>query len=75
VVREYPEAFGPGKEPYYPVPTVESRRLYESYRQAARGVSNVTFLGRLGTYRYLNIDQVVAMTLKGVESLVAGVRR
>ncbi len=63
IVREYPEEFGPGKEPYYPVPSRASRALYEKYAARAQVERNVSFVGRLGTYRYYNMDQVVGMAL------------
>ena len=63
IVREYPEDFGPGKEPYYPVPAPDSRVLYEQYAALAAQEKNVSFVGRLATYRYYNMDQVVATAL------------
>ena len=63
IVKEYPEDFGPGKEPYYPVPTEASRALYQQYRALADADSKVTFLGRLAAYRYYNMDQIVASAL------------
>jgi UDP-galactopyranose mutase len=63
IVREYPEDFGPGKEPYYPIPAPDTRALYERYAALAEAERNVTFVGRLATYRYYNMDQVVGMAL------------
>jgi UDP-galactopyranose mutase len=63
IVREYPEDFGPGKEPYYPIPAPDTRALYERYAELAAAERNVTFVGRLATYRYYNMDQVVGMAL------------
>jgi len=64
LVREFPEEYKPGKsEPYYPVPGKESQTLAERYRALAASEPGVTFLGRLATYRYLNMDQVVASAL------------
>lgn len=61
---EFPAAYtGIGDEPYYPVPSQQSRRIYERYR--ALSVTNEAhFTGRLGGYQYLNMDQVVAQSLK-----------
>jgi UDP-galactopyranose mutase len=61
VVYEYPRAEG---DPYYPVPRPENALLYQKYRNLALGVANVHFVGRLATYRYYNMDQVVAQALK-----------
>ncbi|MBV9999145.1 MAG: UDP-galactopyranose mutase [Verrucomicrobia bacterium] len=63
IVREYPEDYGPGREPYYPIPTPEARAAYGRYAQLAAAQRNVSFIGRLATYRYCNMDQVVAMAL------------
>jgi UDP-galactopyranose mutase len=61
VVYEYPRAEG---DPYYPVPRPENAALYEKYRELAKTQSRVHFVGRLATYRYYNMDQVVAQALK-----------
>ena len=71
VVREYPHDFAVGEEPYYPVPMPESQRQYQQYAELARAEKNVTFLGRLATYRYFNMDQVVAKALAEFERLSA----
>lgn len=69
IVREYPEDFGPGKEPYYPVPAPDSAEIYRQYKALADAENNVSFIGRLATYRYYNMDQVVGMALAEVERL------
>jgi UDP-galactopyranose mutase len=61
VVYEYPRADG---DPYYPVPRSENAALYERYRELTKTLSHVHFVGRLATYRYYNMDQVVAQALK-----------
>jgi len=71
IVREYPEDYGPGKEPYYPVPNPASRVLYERYAVLARQEKNVSFVGRLATYQYLNMDQVVQRALAEAERLLS----
>src|SRR5690606_34908654 len=50
-------------EPYYPVPRPENQVLYRKYEELARQQSNVSFVGRLGTYKYYNMDQVVGQSL------------
>ncbi|RTR26028.1 UDP-galactopyranose mutase [Deinococcus radiophilus] len=60
VVYEYPRAEG---DPYYPVPRPENAELYKRYEALADAEENVTFVGRLATYRYYNMDQVVAQAL------------
>jgi UDP-galactopyranose mutase len=60
VVYEYPRDEG---DPYYPVPRPENAELYARYRELADAVDDVVFVGRLATYRYYNMDQVVAQAL------------
>lgn len=60
VTYEYPCDEG---DPYYPVPRAENEALYKQYEALARTTSGVTFVGRLGTYRYYNMDQVVGQAL------------
>ena len=60
LVYEYPTDQG---DPYYPVPTPENAALYAKYKELAEATSEVQFLGRLGTYKYYNMDQVVAQAL------------
>lgn len=57
---EYPSAEG---DPYYPVPRPENEALYRAYRTLAEGCPDVLFVGRLATYRYYNMDQVVGQAL------------
>jgi UDP-galactopyranose mutase len=63
LLTEYPEAHQVGvNEPYYPIPRDENQRLLDRYRHAARE-TDVLFRGRLGEYRYYNMDQAVASAL------------
>jgi UDP-galactopyranose mutase len=61
IVYEYPRSQG---DPYYPIPRPENALLYEKYRSLAEGRENLHLCGRLASYRYLNMDQVVAQALK-----------
>lgn len=58
IAKEYPSSDG---DPSYPVPTEENRALYEKY--AALPHKNVTFIGRLGEYKYYSMDQIVERML------------
>ena len=69
IVREYPEDYSPGKEAYYPIPNPETAALYQQYAQKAEWLEKVSFVGRLATYRYYNMDQVVGMALVEFEKL------
>ncbi|HEX2208870.1 MAG TPA: UDP-galactopyranose mutase [Longimicrobium sp.] len=60
IVYEYPCDDG---DPYYPVPRPENAELYRRYRALAEETQGVWFVGRLATYRYYNMDQVVAQAL------------
>jgi UDP-galactopyranose mutase len=71
VVYEYPEAEG---DPYYPVPRPENAELYRRY-EALAAASNVHFVGRLATYRYYNMDQVVGQALALFARLMGTSRR
>lgn len=68
LVYEYPRAEG---DPYYPIPRPENAEVYRLYKELAeQEQENVTFVGRLATYRYYNMDQVVAQALTTVEGLL-----
>lgn len=60
IVHEYPKAEG---DPYYPIPRPENAVLYQKYKELADNTENVHFVGRLATYKYYNMDQVVAQAL------------
>ena len=67
--REFPSAEG---DPYYPVPRPENAELYARYQALADATADVTFVGRLATYRYYNMDQVVGQALAAFRRLQAG---
>ncbi len=69
IVYEYPMAEG---DPYYPIPRPENAELYKRYQQLASTLPNVYFTGRLGTYKYYNMDQVVAQSLTLFKKLMEG---
>lgn len=68
ITREYPSAWEKGQEPYYPVNDERNMALYERYRELAAAEKNVIFGGRLGQYRYYDMDKVIAEALKLVEN-------
>jgi UDP-galactopyranose mutase len=59
-VYEFPRAEG---DPYYPVPKSENNALYKKYQALAEATPDVHFVGRLATYKYYNMDQIVAQAL------------
>lgn len=60
IVYEYPQAEG---DPYYPIPRKENAEIYSKYKTLADREENVYFVGRLATYKYYNMDQIVAQAL------------
>jgi UDP-galactopyranose mutase len=66
---EFPRSEG---DPYYPIPNDETRALYKRYEARAAELPDVTFVGRLARYQYLNMDQVVGQALSTAEKLLAG---
>jgi len=71
LVYEYPLPEG---DPYYPVPRPENNELYKKYQALAEERSDVHFVGRLATYKYYNMDQVVAQAL-AVYARIVGQKR
>ena len=64
ISREYSSEWKPGDEPYYPVNDEKNGALYEQYRALAEAEKNVIFGGRLGAYKYYDMDQTVAAALR-----------
>jgi UDP-galactopyranose mutase len=69
IVYEFPKAEG---DPYYPVPRPENAELYKKYQQLANSMTNTYFVGRLATYKYYNMDQVVAQALTTFKKIMQG---
>jgi UDP-galactopyranose mutase len=67
IVFEHPQAEG---DPYYPIPQPQNAELYAKYKAMADALPNVHFAGRLGTYKYYNMDQVVAQALTLADKLM-----
>ena len=68
ITYEYPSAEG---DPYYPIPRPENQELFKKYEALADATPNVSFVGRLATYRYYNMDQVVGQALATFRKLDA----
>jgi UDP-galactopyranose mutase len=69
IAVEYPRSEG---DPYYPIPREQNRALFKRYRALADEIANeVTFVGRLANYQYLNMDQVTAQALATFERMVS----
>jgi UDP-galactopyranose mutase len=63
VMREYSAQWKPGDEPYYPVDCEESRALLAKYQAEAEKIPNLVVGGRLGGYKYFDMDQTIAAAL------------
>ncbi len=74
ITREYPEPWSPEKEPYYPVNDGPNGALYEAYRKLAAERPEVIFGGRLGLYRYMDMDKTVRAALDCARRELAGGR-
>ena len=72
ISREYSAEWQPGDEPYYPVNDESNNALYEQYRALAGQEKNILFCGRLGEYRYYDMDAVIARALSLADSLLQG---
>jgi UDP-galactopyranose mutase len=66
IVYEYPTSEG---SPYYPIPRTENNELYRKYKRLADETPNVHFVGRLATYKYYNMDQVVGQALHAFKKI------
>ena len=70
VSEEYPQAYEAGRnERYYPVPDAKNHELYRRYRRKADGLEKVYFAGRLGDYKYYNMDEAVKRALELFEEI------
>jgi len=68
VVYEFPTATG---DPYYPIPRPENAEIYKKYQKLAEAQTNTWFVGRLASYKYYNMDQVVASSLALYKKMIA----
>ncbi|MBR1477883.1 MAG: UDP-galactopyranose mutase [Lachnospiraceae bacterium] len=67
ITREYPATWNQGDEPYYPINDVKNSELYEKYTELSKKEKNVLFGGRLGQYKYYDMDKVIAAALDMAE--------
>ena len=67
ISREYSLEWKPGVEPYYPVNDAKNNALYQQYATLARQEKNILFGGRLGNYKYYDMDKVIAAALEAAE--------
>ncbi len=70
IVREFPKDWTPDEEAFYPIPAPHARAAYQQYADLAAAEKNTSFIGRLATYRYYNMDQVTGMALAEADKLI-----
>ncbi len=70
ITKEYPMEWSKGLEPYYPVNDDKNNKLYEEYLKLAEALPNVHFGGRLGKYKYYDMDKVIEAALADLEVLI-----
>lgn len=70
ISREYSKEWTPGEEPYYPVNDEKNAKLYEKYKELAAKEEKVTFGGRLGEYKYYDMDAVIAAALQQAKKVL-----
>ena len=70
ITKEYPLGGFVGKEPYYPINDKKNNELYEKYKNYSKRFPYITFGGRLGDYRYYNMDEVVYNALEKAKTLL-----
>ncbi|MBQ3241468.1 MAG: UDP-galactopyranose mutase [Oscillospiraceae bacterium] len=73
ISREYSVEWKPGDEPYYPINDEKNNALYQKYRLLAEKEPNVIFGGRLGEYRYYDMDAVIEAALKKAQEVLGNV--
>ena len=69
ISKEYSSEWHKGDEPYYPVNNEKNNALYEKYQELARGEKRIIFGGRLGNYKYYDMDKIIEAALDKVEEL------
>jgi UDP-galactopyranose mutase len=73
--REFSTETGPADEPYYPKRLHDDKTLLRKYREAAEGLEGVSFLGRLATYRYMDMHHVIGEALDFAAAVITGIRQ
>ena len=70
ISREFSSEWKPGDEPYYPVNDERNGKLYAEYRKLAEEENKIIFGGRLGEYKYYDMDQVIDVAMKKAKELL-----
>ena len=70
ITKEYPDDWSIGKESYYPVNDEKNQLIYNKYFELIKNEHNVYFGGRMGSYKYLNMDETINLALKLSNQLI-----
>jgi UDP-galactopyranose mutase len=70
ITREYPDDWSIGKEAYYPVNDSKNQEVYDKYFNLSKDETGVIFGGRMGSYKYLNMDETIELSLELTEKLI-----
>ena len=70
ISREYSKEWKIGDEPYYPINDIKNNELYNKYKELSKAEKNVIFGGRLGEYKYYDMDKVIEAALEKVKEIV-----
>jgi len=73
--REYSRLANPGDTPYYPIRLAHDKGLLHRYIAAAEQADSVSFVGRLGTYRYLDMDATIGEALRAADGILQALSR
>ena len=73
--REFSRACGPRDAPYYPIRQVDGQAMLARYIELAKATPGVSFVGRLGTYRYLDMDVTIGEALSAAEAMLETIER
>ena len=70
ITKEFPKEWKKGDEPYYPINDEKNNSIYEKYKALSEETPNVIFGGRLGSYKYFDMDKVIESALEDVKKLI-----
>lgn len=70
ITKEYPDEYLVGKEPFYPINSETNNSLYEKYKEIGSSTPNIIFGGRLGEYKYYDMDKVIQKALECAEAIL-----
>ena len=69
ITKEYPQDWTIGKESYYPVNDDKNQAVYEKYYQLSKKEKSIYFSGRMGSYKYLNMDETIHTAMNFVKNI------